>query len=295
MSIRKFVPCILCSLVVTRTGYADVGDALPESLPSDRAASTFPNDMRDSDGERSGEAPGVAVLLEPGLAFVPDYDGSRDYELAPLWRVRADHIYHPNTFVEVNGASLRSNLLPHEHLRLGPSATYVPARRNVQDDRVEAVGDTRDSVLLGGMLGYERIVPWLGVIGAEVDARYDVAGEIGGLLTLRGIYAVPFAGGVCVLAIVPELGYASADYMNELFSVDAAASARSGLPRYQADAGFKDAAVTAALSIRLSERLQLEGVGRYGQLLGEAADSPIVADVGDDDQFVSGLLIGYQL
>jgi outer membrane protein len=295
LSIQKLVPYILCSLVVTRTGYADVGDAFPESLPSDGAASTFPNDTGASDGERSGEARDVAVLLEPGLAFVPDYDGSRDYELAPLWRVRADNLYHPNTFVEVNGASLRSNLLPHEQLRLGPTATYVPARRNVQDDRVDAMGDTRDSVLLGGMLGYELIVPWLGALGAEVDARYDVAGEIGGLVTLRGIYGVPFAGGICVLALVPELTYASADYMNELFSVDAAASARSGLPRYEAGAGFKDAAVTAALSIRLSERLHLEGVGRYGRLLGEAADSPIVADVGDEDQFVGGLLIGYQL
>jgi outer membrane scaffolding protein for murein synthesis (MipA/OmpV family) len=281
-------------LVVARTGYADVGDSFPESLAGGEAPSPLPSDTRDSDGAGSGEARGVTVLLEPGLGFVPDYDGSRDYELAPLWRVRAANLYHPSTFVEVNGASLRSNLLPHEHLRLGPSATYVPARRNVQDDRVEALGDTRDAVLLGGLFGYELIVPQLGLLGAEVDARYDVAGEIGGLVTLRGIYALPFAGGVCALVLVPELNYASADYMNELFSVDAAASERSGLPRYEAGAGFKDVAVTAALSVMLSERLQLEGVGRYGRLLGEAADSPLVADVGDQNQFVGGLLIGYQ-
>jgi len=294
MSIRKLVPCFICSLLAARTGYAEVGD-FPQSLPGAEAASSLPDTTTDSGSERSGEATGVAVLLEPGLGLVPDYDGSRDYELAPLWRVRAANFYHPSTFVEVNGASLRSNLLPHEHLRLGPSATYVPARRNVQDDRVDALGDSRDGVLLGGVLGYELIVPQLGMLGAEVDARYDVAGEIGGLVTLRGTYAVPLAGGLCVLVLVPELTYASADYMNELYSVDEAASERSGLPRYEAGAGFKDVSVTAALNISLSERLQLEGVGRYGRLLGEAADSPLVADVGDENQFVSGLLIGYRL
>jgi len=295
MSIRKLVPCLLCSLLVARTGSAEVGDAWPESLPSAEAASSFPDDTSDSAGGRAGDGQGVSVLLEPGVGFVPDHDGSRDYELAPLWRVRADNLYHPSTFVEVNGASLRSNLLPHEHLRLGPSATYVPARRNVQNDRVDALGDTRDSVLVGGLLGYELVVPQLGLLGAEVDARYDVAGDIGGLVTLRGTYAVPFAGGLCLLVLVPELTYASADYAKELFSVDEAASERSGLRRYEAGAGFKDVGVTAALSIRLSERFQLEGVGRYGRLLGEAADSPLVADVGAEDQFVSGLLIGYRL
>ena len=87
-----------------------------------------------------------------GFAFIPQYAGSDQHVPVPLWSLRADNLYHPNTYVQVLGSTLRSNLLPHENLRLGVVAEYVFKRSNVDDPAVARLGDTRDGALLGALV-----------------------------------------------------------------------------------------------------------------------------------------------
>jgi hypothetical protein len=72
----------------------------------------------------------------------------------PLLSLRADNLYHPSTFVHVFGNTLRSNLLPHENLRLGIVAEHAFKRGDVDDRAVKRLGDTRSGALLGATLGY---------------------------------------------------------------------------------------------------------------------------------------------
>jgi hypothetical protein len=62
---------------------------------------------------------GMRFTLGAGVGVAPDYEGSDDGELIPLWNLRVCNLYHPETFVHVLGPRLRSNFLPDDHCRLG--------------------------------------------------------------------------------------------------------------------------------------------------------------------------------
>jgi outer membrane protein len=66
-------------------------------------------------------------------------------------------------------------------------------------------------------------------------------------------------------------------------------SLASGLPIYVPGSGVRDARAWATALLHLSPQWHL-GVGAlYSRLLGDAADSPIVADEGSKNQWVYGV------
>ena len=88
--------------------------------------------------------------------------------------------------------------------------------------------------------------------------------------------------------------WADETHMQNVFGISAAQSARSGLRRHEAGGGFKDVGLSASLSYALTENWLLIGRAGYSRLLGDAADSPIVADKGSADQLSGMLTIGYR-
>ncbi|HSA82816.1 MAG TPA: MipA/OmpV family protein, partial [Geminicoccaceae bacterium] len=82
------------------------------------------------------------------------------------------------------------------------------------------------------------------------------------------------------------------DYMSSYFGIDAADAARSGLDQFNADEGFKDVSVGGALTYRY-DRLSVSLLANYARLIGDAADSPVVDDAGDENQFFGGALVNY--
>ena len=81
--------------------------------------------------------------------------------------------------------------------------------------------------------------------------------------------------------------------MGNRFSINASEADRSGLDEYDADEGFKNAMVTGTLSYRFTEAWSLTGLAAYSRLFSQAADSPIVDDEGNENQFLAGLLVNY--
>ena len=100
-------------------------------------------------------AGGTVYTLGLGVAFAPDYEGSDDYRAVPLWNLRAGNLYHPDTFLQVLGPTLRSNLLPDDHWRLGVSGRYQPDYDNVDNYKVQDLKDTDAAGLLGVTAGYD--------------------------------------------------------------------------------------------------------------------------------------------
>ena len=151
---------------------------------------------------------------------------------------------------------------------------------------------TDDGVLLGVLLGYDFQLSGNRVLGIEFDPSWDVSDNIGGLFTLRSHYTAPFAGSWRFHGGVSGT-YATEDYMDEYFSINAADSARSGLSTFNADEGFKDVALDASLTYQFAGNWSATGSLKYTRLLGDAADSPVTDDVGDENQLFGGLLINY--
>jgi len=245
------------------------------------------------DPVETGPGQGMNFTLGAGAGAAPDYEGSDDYELVPLWNLRVGNLYHPKTFVQVIGPRLRSNFLPSEHWRLGLSGQFIKERDDVENDQVDDLEKVDSSVMLGAVGGYDFLADPQQDLVLEVEARQDVANDNGFLATVRGIYGSRlterwrFDGSV-------GSTWASEDYMSSYFGIDAADAARSGLDQFSADEGFKDVSVAGALTYRLFERWSVSALANYTRLIEDAEDSPVVDDAGDENQFFAGALINYR-
>ena len=122
-----------------------------------------------------------------GAGAGPQYEGSNDYGAVPLVRMRAQNLYHPVTYVNLVGTKLTSNFLAHYNIRAGISAEYVPERgqfNDIDNSRVDQLSDTDDGFLLGVVLGLEIKLDSKSVATLELDPRFDVSDNIGGLQQL---------------------------------------------------------------------------------------------------------------
>jgi outer membrane protein len=242
-------------------------------------------------GSDPGQRRNLTVGVGPGVA--PDYEGSADYEAVPFWNLRLGNLYHPETYVQVVGPRLLSNFLPNDHWRLGLAGQFIKERNDVKDNQVDKLKSVDASAMLGLVGGYDFLPTLQNDLVLEIEGRQDVAGDNGFLGTIRGRYGRLFAERWRFDALVATT-WASEDYMSSYFSIDASNAARSGLARYNADAGFKDAALGASLAYRFLDHWSATALGTYTRLIGDAADSPVVKDRGDENQWFGGLLINYR-
>ena len=70
-------------------------------------------------------------------------------------------------------------------------------------------------------------------------------------------------------------------------------AARSGLPAFDADSGFRDARLTVFLITELAPSWFVGGGLMYQRILGDAGDSPIVRVRGSANQLYGGLGVVY--
>ena len=120
-------------------------------------------------------------------------------------------------------------------------------------------------------------------------ASQDVGDDKDGLLvTLDTKYKIQVSD---KLTISPSLSTSWGDdeYMQGFFGVTNTQVVQSGLRRFESEAGFKDVGIQLHASYALSTSLSLDSQVGYWRLLNDAADSPIVADEGSDNQ-VRGLI-----
>jgi outer membrane scaffolding protein for murein synthesis (MipA/OmpV family) len=85
--------------------------------------------------------------------------------------------------------------------------------------------------------------------------------------------------------------WASEDYLDNRFGIGSQDAQRSGLGRYDADAGFKNATLTGSLSYQLNPAWSVTGLAAFTRMLGDAEDSPVVDDRGEPNQLLDGVLV----
>lgn len=231
------------------------------------------------------------VAVGAGAGLVPDYEGSDDYRLVPAWNLRVGDLFHPETFIQVSGLSLRSNLLADEHFRVGVSGRYLGDYEDVDDDKVEEL-DADETLLFGLTLGYDFHRGPRNDAVLELDAQYDILDGNGGVLTPRFRWRSPIAQRMALESTLSAT-WASEDYMGNRFGISGRDAEQSGLERHDADAGFKNATLTGALTYQLNPAWSVTGLAAFSRMLGDAEDSPIVDDRGEANQLLGGVLVNF--
>lgn len=233
------------------------------------------------------------LALGLGAAVAPDYEGSDDYGAVPLWNVTVTDLYHPSTYVKLVGTELRSNLVPDDHIRAGLTASYLPDYDDVDDSKVKRLNRPEEALQTGLTLGYDFLADPRADAVLEIDATYDVANGNGGLVTPRARYRGFLSPSWLVEASL-ESSYASEDYMSNRFGIGSGDSGRSGLRKYNADDGFKDVSLSGSLTFMINPSWSVTGLAGYTRMVGDAEDSPIVNNRGDENQVFTGAMVNYR-
>jgi outer membrane protein len=222
-----------------------------------------------------------------GLGMVPEYEGSEDYTAVPLLYARYN--WDDGKYVMLKGNQLKGNIL-NKKIEFGPLLQYRMERGDVDNDQVDSMKDV-DAAVEGGFFLTGRFGAW----SASLEFAADVSGEHDGfLVTLGGNYRHVFSDYFNMTFGVSST-YASENYMDTYFGIDAGNRGSSTLQDYSVDdGGFKDVGLYVNADYKFTECWSVVGNLGYKYLLNDAADSPIVEDEGNENQFYLGLMGVYR-
>ena len=124
--------------------------------------------------------------------------------------------------------------------------------------------------------------------GVGAWALGDVSDVYNGWTGGLNAYAMQPVAPQVTLAGGAAFTYGSGNYMDEYFGVTPNDSLASGLPVYVPGAGMRDVRAWATAFYHLTLQWHVGAGVMYSRLVGDAADSPIVADRGSPHQWIYG-------
>lgn len=217
----------------------------------------------------------------------PEYEGSDSYEplAAPYF-----HLSWKDTVVATTrgggpGLYLQKNWFDDFSTKLG--VRYEGGRDQDDSDALEGLGDLDVGAVAVGGIAYE----W-GPVEFSAELAHDLTGDRDGTTaTLGAEYSAMAFENRGRFAIGPTVTWADEEYMDNSFGISnaQAASSRNNYSPFDAESGIKDVGLNASFSYAVTEHVSVLVSGEYARLLGDAADSPLVDDEGNANQF-QGLL-----
>ncbi len=226
-------------------------------------------------------APGIGFELGLGGVVAPSYEGSNRYLLSPYPIISFNYLRLGNGFSLGGGDG--------QGLSFRPSFGYIGERDASDEPALAGMNTVDDSIELGAGLKYTT-----GPISVFADLRYGVTGHNGVVGEIGADYAIK-PNDALTLSLGPRLSFASSSYMNTYFGVTAAESVTSGFAAYNAGGGIKSAGIAANARYDFNQNWAGEAGASWNRLVGDAADSPLIA-VGSRDQFTAkiGLIRKFQ-
>ncbi|GAM00386.1 MipA/OmpV family protein [Sphingomonas parapaucimobilis] len=255
--------------------------------------------------EMAGQLGKNTITVGLAGAYLPDYEGSNDYQFTPAPAALAYIDGHTITYI---GNRISVDLIGDKanrdwDIQAGPIGVVNldrTAPSQIDDPRVRALGKIGAAVELGGYVGIGKI----GVVTSPYDRlsvslsyRHDVTGvHDSGIWQPSVNYFTPLStkAAVGLFATAERVGRG---YARRYFSITPDQSAASGLPVYNARAGWKDWSVgglaTYSITGNLLKGWKVVGGLTYGRMVNDFGDSPIVAQAGSRGQWLSALGLAY--
>ncbi|TIR25368.1 MAG: MipA/OmpV family protein [Mesorhizobium sp.] len=92
----------------------------------------------------------------------------------------------------------------------------------------------------------------------------------------------------------PRVSFASSNYFDAYYGVNAKEAVASGLSEYHPGGGVKSAGVGGAITWKVTEPMTASVFTEYSRLMGPAADSSLVKERGDRNQWTFGVSTTYR-
>lgn len=241
-------------------------------------------------------APAIAetsFMLGGGAIYAPEYEGGDEYEFSFLPLVEAEwkrDDYKTHEGISLHQAKLGFDGLSATWLKLDAKLVTYTSRIGVGYDFGRDAGDSDALTGLGDIDGYASPFVTFGVQarnGLGLDAKYETAlsdDDNGSLVTLGTSWFLPVSKTVFFRPSA-NVVWASEDHMQRYFGINARQAANSVYNQFTPDSGFKSMGAGVMVNWNFWGNANLMVSGNAKQLLGDAADSPIVDGPGSDTQF----------
>lgn len=245
-----------------------------------------------------GPAGDWSLTVGAATIYMPAFTGSKDYQLVafPDLKVEYQDKFFASLFEGVG-----YNVVNTESWRAGPIMKFDFGRTEDDDnpfrvagDKTKALnglGDVDASVELGGFVEYS-----FGPFSTSLELRQGVGGHEG-LIGAADLSYKGFAklmGRPVMYAFGPRATFADSNYNEAYFGISQAQSAKSGLASYSAGAGLVSYGLSAFAMMPVTKTVSVGAFASYERLGSEAADSPLVKERGDENQFTGGLRLTYE-
>ena len=192
---------------------------------------------------------------------------------------------------ELEGLNARLDVVGDPVVRAGPALGFNLPRTDDADSDVVALLPERNVAVHAGLFGgFALPVDGLreGSLAGTLTVLGDVSGVHDGATATADVELFFAASYMLRFGIGLNATLASDEYMASYFSVSGPDAAATGLSRFDASAGRKDVGAEVYSTLSFSESLEIFSRVAYTRLLGDAADSPIVAIEGNDEQLFFG-------
>jgi outer membrane protein len=227
----------------------------------------------------------IRVRVGLGAQLQPQFIGADDTRVLPLFHVNVARGTNEFKFSGPDDSPSIA-VVSKDGFAFGP-AGHIQSRR--KDSDVGApVGKVRTTFEAGAFAQYEARDSFR----LRAELLKGLNGH-DGLLGSIGADKIWRDGDRYVFSVGPRVLFSDARYQRAYFGVSPAASLASGLPTYRPAGGVYAVAVASGLSHQLNSRWGLFGFARYERLVGDAAKSPIVRQLGSRNQLSGGLELNY--
>lgn len=224
-----------------------------------------------------------------GVGVRPAYEGADETKTRLTPNI---HLFYGDTFF-VSGMTAGANLWKHQtkqgvNISAGPLLAVRRGRDESDYAVLRGLGDIDHALDAGGFVRFRK-----GGWQARADVRKDVTnGDGGTTVNLSGGYGMPITQNLRLRTGV-DTTWASSAYMSTFYGIDATQSANSGIAPYTAGSGFKHVGVSLAADYAINHEWGGFVSLHHTRLIGDAADSPIVATTGSKNQVAATIGVKY--
>jgi outer membrane protein len=231
------------------------------------------------------DKPDLRIRLGAGAQLLPEFKGSNDHEIGPMFDIDIARGEDPFRF-EAPDDSFGIALLSGENFSAGPAGKIERSRTNSEVGA--PLGKVATTLEAGAFAEFHpsKHFRLRGELLKGIGGHKGIVGSVGADYIIRD-------GDRYVFSVGPRLLFSDGRYQRAYFGVDAPAALAAKLPIHRPNGGIHAAALASGLSYQFSPQFGMFGFGRFERLVGDAARSPIVREFGSRNQLSAGLGLSY--
>ncbi|GAB4520020.1 MAG: hypothetical protein Kow00133_06150 [Amphiplicatus sp.] len=224
------------------------------------------------------ETTNLSIGVGPELK--PDYFGSDDYEVVPD---PAAYVKFRNfVFLDDDGADIA--LFGFSNFRAGPTLRIVGDREEDDNSALAGLGDVGMTFEFGGFAA----ATFQNRYSFRFKVRHGLKTGHRGTIVDATLTALLFRFGDVSTSLTAQTAWIGNRYADAYFTVTPEQSAASGLPEYDAKAGFRDIGGSVNGYINVGKHWSINPYVSYRYIFDGIADTPIIALAGDRHQWTTG-------